>query len=201
LDVVPGQVTAVTGPSGSGKSTLLAVLAALRVPDCGSVLLNGAGVPGGDVDHWRRRVAWLGQTPRLCGSVRDLVRLGNPAADDAAVLSALDRVGLRSFADAVVHDDGSGLSVGQQRRVCLARALLRIDGGAELLLLDEPTQSLDPHSAAIIRDVVCDLPRRLVVVIATHDPTMAARCDQVLGLRDGVLHQLPRRTPALVGAR
>ncbi len=201
LDVVRGQVTAVTGPSGSGKSTLLAVIAALRVPDGGSVLLDGAGVPGGDVDHWRRRVAWLGQTPRLCGSVRDLVRLGDPAADDAAVLSALDRVGLRSFADAVVHDDGSGLSVGQQRRVCLARALLRIDGGAELLLLDEPTQSLDPHSAAVIRDVVCDLPRRLVVVIATHDPTLAARCDQVLGLRDGVLHQLPRRTPALVGAR
>jgi thiol reductant ABC exporter CydD subunit len=198
LCVDPGHSTAVTGPSGSGKSTLLAVLAGLRKPDDGTLRLDGVDLPAGDVERWRRRVAWLGQTPRLCGPVRDLVRLGDPSADDAAVLSALDRVGLRAFADAVVQEDGSGLSVGQQRRVCLARALLRIDGGAKVLLLDEPTQSLDPHSAGIIRDVVCDLPRHLIVVIATHDPALAARCDRVVGLRGGVLEELPTRTPDLV---
>jgi thiol reductant ABC exporter CydD subunit len=195
-----GEVTAVTGPSGCGKSTLLAVLAGLRKPDRGTIVMDGVDLLAGDVERWRGRVAWLGQTPRLCGPVRELVRLGDGSADDAAVLAALDRVGLRSFAGAVVHEDGSGLSVGQQRRVCLARALLRVESGADLVLLDEPTQSLDPHSSAIIRDVLSELPRHLVVVIATHDPALAARCDRVLGMRDGGLQRLPTGAPALVGA-
>lgn len=197
----PGQTTALTGPSGSGKSTLLAVLAGLRRPDRGTLQLDGVDLLGDDVERWRRRVAWLGQTPRLCGPVRELVRLGDVSADDAAVLAALDRVGLGSLADAVVHEDGSGLSVGQQRRVCLARALLRVDRGAELLLLDEPTRSLDAHSARVIRDVLRDLPRDLTVVVATHDPGLAAGCDRVLGMRDGALLPVPTRAPVLVGGR
>jgi ABC-type transport system involved in cytochrome bd biosynthesis fused ATPase/permease subunit len=187
-----------TGPSGSGKSTLLAVLAGLRSPDQGSLLLDGVDLLAGDVRRWRQRVAWLAQTPRLCGPVRDLVRLGDVAAADEAVLAALDRVGLTPFADAVVHEDGSGLSVGQQRRVCLARALLRLDRGADLLLLDEPTQSLDAHSAAVVRDVLSEVPGHVFVVVATHDPGLAARCDRVLSMRDGVLRQASERV--LVGA-
>lgn len=200
FSVAPGEMTALTGPSGSGKSVLLAVLAGLREPDHGTLVSKGVELSAGDVQEWRRRVAWLGQTPRLCGPVRELVRLGDASADDAAVLAALDRVGLVSFADAVVHEDGSGLSVGQKRRVCLARALLRVDRGADLLLLDEPTQSLDAHSAGVIREVLSDLPRHLVIVVATHDPGLAARCDRVLALRDGVLRQLPAPARGLVGA-
>jgi ABC-type lipoprotein export system ATPase subunit len=75
-----------------------------------------------------------------------------------------------------------------------------VESGADLVLLDEPTQSLDPHSSAIIRDVLSELPRHLVVVIATHDSALAARCDRVLGMRDGVLQRLPAGAPALVGA-
>ena len=184
-----GEHLAVIGPSGAGKSTLLDVLLRFRRPGSGRLLLGGADVAGTDPVEWRSRTAWLPQSPHLVtGTVADNVRLGAPGADDAAVEQVLRAVKLPGTARLLLGEDGAGLSAGQRRRVGLARALLRVEVlGASLLLLDEPTESLDAVSAEAVRAAVLGLPPWVTVVTVTHDAGLVAAADRVLVLRDGRL--------------
>ena len=186
IDLVlhPGERVAVVGVSGSGKSTLLDVLLRFRTPSTGRVLVGAQDLAGTDPAAWRRRTSWLPQTPVLrAGTVADNVRLGAPEADDAAVSRVLTAVGLVGCEDLGLAEDGEGLSAGQRRRVALARALLRVDvRGCDLLLLDEPTGSLDAVSAAAVRSALERLPRWVTVVTATHDPGVAGAADRVVVL-------------------
>ncbi|MBC7373792.1 MAG: ATP-binding cassette domain-containing protein, partial [Frankiales bacterium] len=184
LELQPGERVAVVGTSGSGKSTLLDVLMRFRAPTTGRLLLGEQDLAGTDLASWRRRTAWLPQSPVLVpGTVADNVRLGLPDADMSAVLRVLASVCLDGTARRVLGEDGSGLSAGQRRRVALARALLRVEVlGADLLLLDEPTGSLDAASAAAVRTALDGLPRWVTVVAATHDPGVAGSFDRVIVL-------------------
>ena len=182
-----GERVAVVGPSGSGKSTLLDVLMRFRTPGTGRLLLGTQDLAGTDPTAWRRRTAWLPQSPVLmAGSVADNVRLGAPDADDAAVARVLASVDLAGTAGTTLGADGLGLSAGQRRRVALARALLRVEvAGADLLLLDEPTGSLDAVSAAAVRAALARLPRWVTIVTVTHDPGVARDADRVVVLTAG----------------
>ena len=195
-----GERVAVVGPSGAGKSTLLDVLLRLRRPGSGRLLLGGDDVAGTDPAAWRARTAWLPQAPHLlAASVADNVRLGAPDADDAAVERALAAVQLPGTGPLLLGEDGTGLSVGQRRRVGLARALLRVDVlGASLLLLDEPTESLDPVSAQAVRAAIAALPRWVTVVAVTHDPGLAGGLDRVVVLDGGRVVADRRTGPAAV---
>ena len=100
----------------------------------------------------------------------------------------LTAVGLAGSGDLGLGEDGQGLSAGQRRRVALARALLRVEvRGCDLLLLDEPTGSLDAVSAAAVRSALEHLPRWVTVVTATHDPGVAAAADRVVVLGAGAI--------------
>ncbi len=190
FDVHPGEFVVLTGPSGGGKTTVLNALIGFVRPSRGEILIDGrplvqaqpTGASAGvDVRGWRRRVAYVGQNPgMIAGSVLDNVRLGFPACSDADARLALDDAGAPDMAlDQPVGDDGEGLSAGERRRVATARALLRIRlGGADLLLLDEPTAGLDADAeAALLRGL-----RGLGVaaVVVSHRPAVIAQADRVV---------------------
>ena len=188
LVVDPGETVAVTGPSGCGKSTLLAIVLGLRLPDAGTVSLGGVNLADLDLDDWRRHIAWVPQRPHLFArSVADNVRLGRPDASDADVAEALEAAGSdrgrapppsrRRHAGSAKA--GSGLSAGERQRVSLARAFVR---DAPLLLLDEPTASLDGQTEADVLEAVRRLVGGRTALIVAHRPALAALADRVVEL-------------------
>jgi putative ABC transport system ATP-binding protein len=171
LDLAEGA-TAVVGPSGCGKSTLLRLLNRLADPDAGAVRFRGRDVRSLDPLALRRDVALVPQLPALLpGTVADNLRFAARLAETEIDGEVLVRVGLDdSFADRAA----TRLSVGEQQRAMLARALVQ---RPSVLLLDEPTSALDPAA----RDAVEATLRRLraelglSTVLVTHDPAQAER--------------------------
>ncbi len=181
---LPAGASCVAGPSGSGKSTLLRLLNRLADPDAGRIIYRGADVRGVDPLELRRQVCLVPQLPALLeGTVADNLRFAASCAGrepDAARL--LELGGLDgSFTDR----DAAKLSVGEQQRVMLARALAV---EPDLLLLDEPTSALDSDARDAIETTLKDLRERLEIslVLVTHDLGQARRmADWVVRLEDG----------------
>jgi putative ABC transport system ATP-binding protein len=183
-DIHEGACTAVAGYSGSGKSTLLRLLNRFVDPSTGTVAFCGAPLNDHDVLRLRRRVGLVAQQPVLLADrVADDLRVGRPDLTDAGAAALMSQVGLPA---AMLSRRTDGLSGGEAQRVCLARALAV---EPEVLLLDEPTSSLDPASAAAVEDVVRELVRGgRTAVLVSHDAGQARRiADQVLVLRRGAL--------------
>lgn len=157
---LPGHgVTALVGPSGAGKSTVLRALAG-RVD---------ADVTGRVVGIDPARVAWAPQHPHTVGrTVRDELLLYSN--NEFAVEWMLARLGLLAVAEA----DPARLSPGELRRVAVARAMLRVDDGATVVLLDEPTAHLDDHAAAAVVSLIHWAGERASVLVASHDAAVTA---------------------------
>ncbi|MGW2249542.1 thiol reductant ABC exporter subunit CydD [Kitasatospora sp. NPDC001660] len=187
LTLRPGATVALTGPSGAGKSTLLSVLLGLTAPAAGTVRITAADgrtydLAELDPDTWRRQIAWVPQHPHLfAGTVAENLRLHRPEASDDELWTALRSAHALDFVtalDAVLGEDGAGLSAGQRQRIALARVLLADD--RPLVLLDEPTANLDGASEAAVVDAVRALaedPARTVLVVA-HRPALLAVADE-----------------------
>lgn len=192
LSIAPGEHVALVGPSGSGKSTLLALMAGLAAPSGGSVRIDGMALDEEHAATLRARIAWIGQAPHLFpGTVRGNVALGRPGVDGAAAAAALRRSGLgrvrHAVPDARLGEGGAGLSGGELVRLALARAVAA--HGTGLLLADEPTAHLDRASASCVIDSLLALSHGRTLVVATHDPVLAARIGRVVhvGRRDAAL--------------
>lgn len=194
LHIAAGERVAVAGPSGSGKSSLLLLLAGLERPDQGRIVLRGADLSQLDSDALadlrRDGMGIVFQSFHLLPSLNALDNVALPlqmagAADARArAREMLARVGLADR----VHHAPSQMSGGEQQRVAIARALVHRPA---LLLADEPTGNLDDHTAAAVRDLLFELNQELgtTLVLVTHDMDFAARCDRVLRLHDGRLHE------------
>jgi len=182
LQLEPNQRLAVIGPSGSGKSTLLEALAGWLPPREGSIVRR----PG-------LEVGYAGQRPYLFhGSILDNLRLADPTASAASVQAAAEAAQVMRFAaqlpqglDTVIGERGFGLSGGEARRIGLARLLLR---NPDILLLDEPTAFLDPHTEAALLESLAVFARDRIVVVATHGEMAMAWADRCLVLPEGRLH-------------
>ncbi|WP_349828466.1 thiol reductant ABC exporter subunit CydD [Brevibacterium litoralis] len=171
-------LTVLTGASGAGKSTLLGVLAGFVRAE-GGTRVTGSVIGGSGEESAR---AWVPQAPRTHAATLDAeLRLyaGECSADDRQ--RALRAVGL----DLSPETSCAALSPGELRRLALARALVRVWAGARLVLADEPTAHLDPDAAERVRAVLRELTDSATVVVATHDPALVARADQVMHLADG----------------
>lgn len=182
-----GERIAILGPSGSGKSTLLHLLGGLDRPTFGSV----AWPELGPMEALRpEMVAFLPQAPSLVPwlsvveNVEFPILLGSraPTARDKALVS-LERLGLTSLADRLPQE----LSGGQTQRVAMARALV---GDCKLILADEPTGQLDGATAAVLFDALLThlAGRDTALVVATHDPAVAARLGKSWHIDQGELH-------------
>jgi putative ABC transport system ATP-binding protein len=167
---IPSGSTALLGPSGSGKSTLLRLLNRLADPDEGVVRFHGTDVRELDPLELRRRVGLVPQLPApVPGTVADNVRFG-PRLEGRDV-DPEPPVGLAGLDTSFLDRDASRLSVGEQQRVMLARALAL---EPEVLLLDEPTASLDAAAKAAVEDALRGL-TGVSVIVVTHDEPQADR--------------------------
>ncbi|MGW1928101.1 thiol reductant ABC exporter subunit CydD, partial [Streptomyces sp. NPDC001919] len=191
LTVEPGETVALVGPSGAGKSTLLDVVLGFAVPeDGGSVRVGGEPLASLDPEAWRSRIAWVPQRPHLfAGTIAENVRLARPDASDEAVRDALRDAGADGFVaelprglDTPLGEDGAGLSAGQRQRLALARGFL---ADRPLLLLDEPTASLDGETEAGIVDAVRRLAAGRTVLLVAHRPALLAVADRVVTVGGG----------------
>lgn len=195
VGVRSGESLAVTGLSGSGKSTLLAILGLLLEPAEGEVLFQKRKIAGLS-DHEKSRLrnchfGFIFQNPQLIGSLSVL--------DNVLVPARLARKGnLQQRAEQLLKDLGLGnrlrhlpyqLSIGQKRRAAIARALL-LD--PVLVLADEPTNDLDPGSAAVVGDFLFALPgNNKALVLVTHDAPLAGKADRAVQILEGRLADLP----------
>ena len=187
------SVTAIIGPSGCGKSTFLRCLNRMHetVPGArvtGTVLLDGTDIyaKGSNPIRVRRHIGMVFQrpTPFPTMSIRDNVAAGlrtlgdarpSRSETDAIVERALRRAALWDEVADRLNTSALGLSGGQQQRLCIARALATEPG---VLLLDEPTASLDPLSAQRVEELIYELRRDMTVVIVTHNMQQAARVSE-----------------------
>ena len=176
--------TALLGPSGSGKSTLLRLLNRLADPDAGTIRFKGDDVRALDPLELRRRAVLVPQLPApLPGTVAENVRYG-PALRDREVDPARP-LELAGLGPEYAEREAVRLSVGEQQRVMLARALA-LD--PEVLLLDEPTSALDERARDGVERTLLDLEGRagLSMLIVTHDRAQAQRlAHKVVEIRDG----------------
>lgn len=189
-----GEITAVVGPSGCGKSTLLYLLGLLDRPDGGSIFIKGEEV-GHSSDEVRTRLRneEIGFVFQFHFLIQELTVLENVAlplqksglAKAEARQSAcalLEQLGMSSMKERHAHK----LSGGERQRVAIARALAN---QPSILLADEPTGNLDSHNSDTVFNLMLQLAKEknVGVLIVTHNLDLAARCDRVISIRDGVI--------------
>jgi putative ABC transport system ATP-binding protein len=201
LQVPKGSLTAVVGPSGSGKSSLLAVAATLITPDTGTVTIDGTPTTGlnrGDLADLRRhKIGIVFQQPNLLSSLTAAEQLQvmahvdgrNPRSAHDRAMELLDAVGLADQAGRRPHQ----LSGGQRQRINIARALMN---DPTVLLVDEPTSSLDHERGAVVIGLITRLTHQqaTATILVTHDRTHLTAVDDVVEVHDGRL-RLPSAAP------
>jgi len=192
LTLAAGSVVALTGASGSGKSTLLHLIGAMEKPESGAITVDGSEVTalrGGALAAYRRTVGFVFQRYHLLPA---LTAIDNVIAPVLPYRTSFDK---RERARGLLAAVGLGgrekalpgkLSGGEQQRVAIARALIN---NPAVLLADEPTGNLDSATAAEILRVLADVRHQhpMTVLLATHDPQVAAQCERMIRLRDGAV--------------
>jgi len=190
LTIAQGEAIGMVGPSGSGKSTLLMVMAGLERPDTGSVVVASEELNALDEDALARfrgrNVGIVFQSFHLIPTMTALENVAVPL-ELAGAADALERAAQELSAVGLAdrgHHYPAELSGGEQQRVALARALVP---NPAILIADEPTGNLDETTGAEIIDLMFKghAERRTTLVLVTHDPGLAERCDRVVRLRSG----------------
>ncbi len=178
------SLNVLAAPSGSGKTTLLDIIAGLLRPSEGAVSVEGIDLKDIDLRWWRGILGYVPQELELLHqSIRLNISVGINELGDFAINEALRRVGLSDFIrtlddglDTLVGEKGKRLSGGQRQKIIIARALVH---SPKILLLDEPTSSLDHESASHIIDLLKGLSSSLTIIVASHDKQLIDRADNV----------------------
>ena len=194
LDVNEGEIVAIVGPSGCGKSTLMHIAGLLDSPDRGTISIGGVScTKANEKKRTQIRRDYLGFVYQYHHLMPEFTALENVALPQ--IIAGKKKKDAKIFASQLLGQFGLGsrsahypsqLSGGEQQRVAIARALAN---QPKLLLADEPTGNLDPHTADEVFSVMIDQvrKRKLAVLIVTHNPDLALKADRVVTLKDGIL--------------
>lgn len=182
---------ALVGQSGAGKTSLInAILGFL--PYEGSLKINGQELRESNLADWRKHIAWVGQNPLLLqGTIKENLLLGDIQANDEEINQALMHSQAKEFTNKLglhheIKDGGLGISVGQAQRLAIARALLR---KGDLLLLDEPTTSLDAQSENLVLHALNEASQHQTTLMITHRIEDLKQCDQIFVMQRGEIVQ------------
>ena len=182
---------ALVGQSGAGKTSLMNVILGF-LPYEGSLKINGQELRESNLADWRKHIAWVGQNPLLLqGTIKENLLLGDIQANDEEINQALIRSQTKEFTDKLglhheIKDGGLGVSVGQAQRLAIARALLR---KGDLLLLDEPTASLDAQSENLVLHALNEASQHQTTLMITHRIEDLKQCDQIFVMQRGEIVQ------------
>jgi ATP-binding cassette subfamily B protein len=207
FEVREGETVALVGANGAGKTTLVTLLAGLREPTAGQITVDGIPLAELDAREWQRQVAVVYQ---------DFARFPFTAAENVALLgppdpARLERAAARAGATRIVervgweavlsprYRGGTDLSGGQWQRIALARALYAVDGGARVLVLDEPTAQLDVRGEAAFYDRFLELTAGVTSIVISHRFASVRRADRIAVLEHGRIAELGTHA-ALVAA-
>ncbi|MEZ8101211.1 ABC transporter ATP-binding protein [Vibrio bivalvicida] len=198
-EINKGEMVALCGPSGSGKSTLLNILGLLDMDYQGSIELSGTAYPKDNLKAAQMRRNQLGFVFQKFNLIPVMTAWENVAyplmlngyslqEQKRKTIEILDKVGLKEFA----NHRPDNLSGGQQQRVAIARALIH---KPQMVIADEPTASLDSHTASVVIDLMKSLGHEFdtTFIVATHDPRMAVQCDRSIDLLDGTINKEPMK--------
>ena len=185
-----GERVVVIGRVGSGKTTMQKLLLGLYQPTQGAVTIDGVDVRQLDPADLRRNIGYVGQDPTLFyGTLRENIAIGAPFADDAAIVAAADVAGLSEFVnrhpdgfDMLIGERGESLSGGQRQGVAIARALLM---DPPILLLDEPTSSMDFTSEQQFKERLQRFAAHKTVIIVTHRNSLLDLATRIIVVDDG----------------
>jgi len=190
---------ALVGQSGAGKTSLINVLLGF-LPYEGSLKINGVELNQSRLSDWRKQIAWVGQNPLLLqGSIKENLLLGDIQATDAQIKQALISAQAKEFTDKLgldseIKDGGIGVSVGQAQRLAITRALLR---KGKLLLLDEPTASLDAQSENLVLAALAEMSHNQTTLMITHRIEDLKQCDNIFVMQEGEAFQPIKRSRLL----
>lgn len=196
LQIDACKVSAIVGPSGGGKTTLLRILNRMTSPESGQVLFFGEPVEEMDPVHLRRRVIMLTQMPVIFpGTVRENLLIGSRLAEKESptpdeVRAIMSRVGL----DKDLSADAAQLSGGEKQRLALARVMLM---DPEVMLLDEPSASLDEETEARVFDLVTEFCRercKTLIMVTHSEKGFTGYYDTLIRIRDGKVQQVTRKS-------
>jgi ATP-binding cassette, subfamily B, bacterial len=198
LTIEAGRSLAIVGLNGAGKTTMVKLLARLYEPQAGRITVDGVPLTDYPVRQWRRRVAAIFQDfVHYELPVRENVGFGAVEwlHDDERIRAALERAGALELVEELPHGidtilsreyaDGADLSGGQWQRIAIARALMAVEGGAGVLVLDEPTANLDVRAEAAFFDRFLQLTEGLTTILISHRFSTVRRADRIVVLEQG----------------
>lgn len=183
---------ALTGISGEGKSSILNLLLGF-LPYRGSLMINGIEFHTIDIKSWRSKLSWLGQNPYLInGTIRQNLLLADPLATSQDIADVIEQAQLTELIaqlpdglDTEIGEDAVKISVGQAQRIAIARALLK---PCQLMLLDEPTASLDKQTALEIETILAQSYQQCQIIMVTHHLNQAMQFSQIWRLHNQQLY-------------
>jgi ABC-type multidrug transport system fused ATPase/permease subunit len=192
LQIAPGQRVALVGPSGAGKSTILSLLLRLYQPSQGKIVLDGRDLADYERESLRHNIGVVLQDTLLFrASIADNIAYGIEQATREQIVEAAREANAHEFIltlpdgyDTIIGERGSSLSGGQRQRICLARALVK---QPPILILDEPTASLDQGSATYVRATIARIQADRTTIVITHHLVGMDLFDRIIVLDRGAL--------------